>query len=243
MGLNKRNLSRVHIVNIPPKPLNPRPRRPKQPIPNPSLLPIILTLLPPLPMMQIMVLNHKFHIQHPQQERQWIDRRRLNPQSTMPQQLREDHILRAEPPVVEVDGKPHELHSPEGHERDTHNIKKLLRRVRVAGEERVRVFGEMVRAVKSPETQVLVHHSVVPVVVEVEDDGVHADFEGEPEPVQRRGTLICAVGHGHGHHGTEGDDGDQGVHCFLNAYVWDAVAFVLVAVEEAVAFADAAEDV
>ena len=193
-------------------------------------------------MMQIMVLDHEFHIQHPKQERHGVDGCRLNPQSTVPQQLREDHILRAEPPVVEVNREAHELHSGEGHERDAHNVKKLLRRVRVAGEQRVRVFGKMVRAVESPETQVLVHQPVVPVVVEVEDDGVHADFEREPEPVERRGALVCAVGHRHGHHGTEDDDGDQGVQGFLDAHVRNVIAFVLIAVEEAVAFANAAED-
>jgi hypothetical protein len=58
------------------------------------------------------------------------------------------------------------FHAAESHKRDGHYIKSLLYGIGVASQQRIRMCGEVVPAMEPPETNVLVHQTIVPIVSE-----------------------------------------------------------------------------
>lgn len=188
-------------------PLNARNPRLEQLIPHPGLLAIVMAVLPPLAMMKIMILNHKLHVAQPQQPRPGIRRRSDHPQTTMTQNLREHHVLLAHPPLVEAHREPHQFQCAVRDKRGADDVDELLHRVRVRGEERIRMLRQVVGAVEFPEVLCLVRGAVEDIVPEVKDERVHARFEDEPAPSDGRRAFVRAVGEEDGEHWTEDDHG------------------------------------
>ena len=102
---------------------------------------------------------------------------------------------------------------------------------------------EVVSAVEFPEEADVVHETVVPVEPEVENDTVEADLKWQHGPVQLGGEPVDVVGEVDGEGHTRAGRLVEGCYDFGDADVRDAVAVVLVTVEEAVDVAQTAEDV
>lgn len=221
------------------------PRNPglEQLIPHPGLLAIVMAILPALAMVQIMVLDNKVHVTQPEQPRPGIDRRGNHPQAAVAQHLREDDVLLADPPLVEAHREPHQLHREVRDERRADDIDELLHRVRVRGQQRIRVLGQVVRAMELPQVLCLVRRAVHDVVPEVEGERIHARLEDEPVPADAQWAFVGAVGEEDGEHGPEHDHREEGLHGLADAHVWNAIAGMLVAVEEPDLVPDASENV
>lgn len=141
---------------------NPLSCRAKNSIPKQCLLSIILRLPPSMSMVQIVILGRKFRIEQPQEPvvgRRW---NRIDPNARMSEQLSEEKVVVADPPVIEAHGQPHSLQSAVGEEWHNSDVKDLLLSISEEGEKRVGMLGEVVRAVVFPKRVELVHPSVVP---------------------------------------------------------------------------------
>lgn len=239
----KRHARLVLIINIGRATLNPVLAGAKDAVPQTSLLAIVAARLPPLAVVQVMVLDNKLSVKHAQKDSQHIRRRGVKTQATVASQLRKHNVLVADPPLVKAHGHAHELHRKVRQQRDAGNVENLLLRVGIQRQQRVRVLGEVVGAVKLPQAADLVHQAVVPVEPEVEDDAVEPGLERHPPPAHVGGGLGGAVGEEDGEDGAEGGRRDERAHHLPDADVGDAVALVGVAVEEAVPVAHGAEHV
>lgn len=85
----------------------------------------------------------------------------MNAETTMSDDLREDHILITNIPFVKRHRHAHQLESTVRKEWDANNIKELLLVVGIYTKHRVRVFRQVVCAVKLPQRGHRVHQAVV----------------------------------------------------------------------------------
>lgn len=238
----QRHRRRILIVYICSHRLDALMTGPEDPVPQPGLLAVVVAPAPPLPMMQVVVLDDDLRAQRLQQPAQRRRHGQVQTQAAVAEDLGEGDVLVADPPLAEAHGEAREAQGEVGHERDADHVEELLLVVGVGGEERVRVLGEVVGAVESPQEGDVVHRPVVPVEPEVEDDAVEADFEREPGPAHLRGGLVARVGEVDGEDDARAGGLVQRGDDLADADVWHAVPLVLVAVEEAVRVAETAQD-
>lgn len=137
----KRHRRLIRIINIVLHGLNAITTSAENPVPKTSLLSIIMALLPPLPVVQVVILDNKFRVEPTQRKAKRRRRSSVNPQTTMSSQLGENDVLVTDPPFIETHRHAHEAHREPSHQRDTCDIEELLLRVGVECQERVRVFG------------------------------------------------------------------------------------------------------
>lgn len=104
------------------------------------------------------------------------------------------------------------------------------------------MLGEVVGAVVFPKATDIVHETMVPIEPEIEDNPVQAGLERQPVPVHPGGSLARAVAQEDGEDRANGRCRDQRVDDLGDTDVGDAVALVLITIEEAVDMAEAAED-
>lgn len=161
----------------------------------------------------------------------------------MTQNLGEDHILLANPPLVKAYGDPHQLHRAVGHEGYADNVEEFLHIVRVSCQERIRVLGKVVGAMELPEALHLVRRAMEAVIPEVKHQWIHAGFEESPEVSDRGWTLVGTIGEEGHHHRTQNHDRQDCLDSLRHTTVRDTIASMLVTVEESVSVANAAEDV
>lgn len=117
----------------------------------------------------------------------------MEAETAVSSELGEHDILVAHPPVVEPHGQTHQFEREVGQQRNSGDVEEFLFMVRVEGEQRIGVLGEMVGAMVLPETVDIVHQTVIQVKPEVEDDAVEANFEGQPEPADGVGGLASSI--------------------------------------------------
>ena len=154
----------------------------------------------------------------------------------MSENLGEGDILVADPPVVKAQGDTESAERQEGKEWDDHHVEELLLVVCVGGEKRVRVLGEVVGAVELPQTADIVHHSVVAVEPEVENDAVQADLEAQPSPPadipeNLDGGLVAVIGEVYSHRDPPACCLIERCRHLVYADVGDTVSFVGVSIE------------
>lgn len=97
-----------------------------------------------------MIFNDQLSIEQSQQPVERVRRRGNDTQTTMARQLGEDDILVADPPFIKAHWKPHELHGEVRQEWDSSNIEELLLDIGIERQQRIRVLGKMVGAMKFP---------------------------------------------------------------------------------------------
>lgn len=215
----------------------------KHTVPETSLLAVVAASLPALAVVQVVILNDKLSLEPLQDKRERVRRRRLHTESTVSGHLGKNDILMTHPPGVEVKRQSNSRHAKVCEQRDDGNVPDLLLLVGVQRQQRVRVLGEVVRAVELPECLDLVHQPVVPVEPEVEDDAVQPDLHGQQVPVDVCGGHACAVGQEDSEERAHGRRGDEREEDLGDADIRYLVAVVFVAVEEADLVARRAERV
>lgn len=231
--LPKRQVNGIVPVNIVIHSLNSVLASVEDDIPEASLLAVVAAGLPALAVVQIVILHDELGTEPPEDEGEGVRRRRLDAQTAVTGDLSKHNVLMAHPPRVEIEREADGGHAEVREQRDDGNVPNLLFLVGVESQQRVGVLCQVVRAVELPERLDLVHEAVVPVEPKVEDDSVEADLYGQQVPVD--------IGRGHAGAVAE-EDGEERAHSRGDdereedlgyANVGDAVAFVLVAVEEA----------
>lgn len=148
----------------------------KYPIPKTSLLAVVVALPPPLPMMQVMILNDNLGIEPLHEPAEGRRDGQMQAQTAVPKHLGENNIFMADPPLVEAHRQPQQPQSEVGHHRHPDHIAEFLLVVRVCREQRIGVLGQVVSAVILPEEADVVHEAMVPVEPEVEHDAVQSDL-------------------------------------------------------------------
>lgn len=181
----QRKVDSVDIIDIVFVTLYTRVRCAKEAVPYPSLLSVIVTLLPALAVVKIMILNNQLHINHSQKPGEWVDRSGLHTQPTMPQELSENDILLADPPFMEAHGESKTFHGSVCDQRDSHNVKEFLNMIGIGCQKRVWVLCEVMGAMELPEANIVMHQTVIPIEPKVKDNWIEADLEGKPHPVNR----------------------------------------------------------
>lgn len=117
--------------------LDARMTRPKDPVPKPSLLAIVVTFSPPIAMVKVMILDDKLRIEQLEQPVDGRRRATVESETAMSNELRKSDILETYPPLVETHGHTHDFHRGICEKWNAGDIHKLLFMVCVGGEQGV----------------------------------------------------------------------------------------------------------
>lgn len=155
----------------------------KESVPQTGLFAIVMAALPPLAVVEVVVLDHEIGIEDLQEPAQRGRGRRIDTETAVAHELGEDDILVADPGIVEAHRQAHEFKGDVGQQGDPDDVEELLLGIGIECEKRVRVLCEVVSAVVLPKAANVVHKAVVDVEPEIEHDTIKADLEGKPDQV------------------------------------------------------------
>lgn len=161
----------------------------------------------------------------------------------MTQDFCEDDVLLANPPLIESQGKSHELHRAVRQHGNPDNVEKLLHVVCISSQKRVGVLCEVVSSVESPEEVRLVRCSVKHVVPKVEGNCIDTGLNEKPQPWDRGWRFVRAISEEDGHQRTKGDDRHKSLHCDSHTDIRDTISTMLITVKESIAVTNAAKKV
>lgn len=236
----ERHPHRIHIVNVLVRRLNARMTSPKNPIPETTLLAVVVALPPALTVVQVMVLDDDLAVEELEEPVESRRRRQMDAKTTVAPDLRERNVLMAHPQLIKAHGQANAFQGKVGHHGDADHVEEFLPVVCIRGEEGVGVFGEVVGAMELPETAHVMHQAVIPVEPEVKGDAVETNLQREPFPVHLGRQLVVVVGEV----GRHDDAGNGGLVQRSNNLVHSDIRYAiprLVAIQEAISMAKAAE--
>lgn len=129
----------------------------KDRIPEQSLLAIVVALAVSDSVMEIVILRDQFAVEVMEEPCRRGRRRNVETHTAVSEELGEDDVLVANPPVEEAHGKSHQLQGEIGDERYDGNVEDFLFGVGEQSQERCGVLGQVMGAVVLPQAVKLVH--------------------------------------------------------------------------------------